>query len=102
MFSGKIPNFEFFFQIKLSSVFLAYLRQIKSKSPIQGHFLNLEIKSFHLARRFMGFFPLFLKILAPKHTQKTDKVCLHSLYNSTTNKIKSENQKVMKIETVKQ
>ena len=49
----------------------------------------------------MGFFPLFLKILAPKHTQKTDKVCLHSLYNRTTNKIKSENQKVMKIETVK-
>ena len=41
--------------VQLHSVFLAYLRQFKSKTLIQGHFCKLEIKSFHLAPRLMGF-----------------------------------------------
>ena len=32
---------------KLQSVFPAYLGQFKSKSPIQGHFWKLEIKTFN-------------------------------------------------------
>ena len=67
-------------QFKLCSVLLAYLRQFKSKSPIQGHFWKLEIKGFHLAPRFLGFYLLLMKILAPKSTQTTAEVCLHSLY----------------------
>ena len=41
--------------IDLSDLVLAYLRQMKSKSTIQGHFWKLDIKGFHLAPRFMGF-----------------------------------------------
>ena len=77
---GKSLILSFFLQFKLCSVFLAYLRQMKSKSHIQGHFWKLEIKSFHLAPRFIGFFSLFLMILAPKSTQKRDEVCCGSLY----------------------
>ena len=61
----------------LQSVFLVYLGQYKSKSLIQGHFKKLEIKSFNLAPRLMGFYSLLMKILASK---KTDEVCSGSLY----------------------
>ena len=57
-------------QFKLCSVLLAYLGQFKSKSPIQGHFWKLEIKGFHLAPRFMGFYSFLTKILAPKKREK--------------------------------
>ena len=60
--------------------FLAYLGQFKSKFPIQGHFWKLENKGFHLAPRFMGFYPLLVKILAPEK-KKHAEVCLHSLYS---------------------
>ena len=69
-------------QFKLSSVFLVYLRQMKSKLHIQGHFCKLEIKSNHLAPRLMVFFQLFVKILAPKRMQKSGEVCFGSLYIS--------------------
>ena len=59
-----LSDFYQFFIFKLQSVFLAYLGQIKSKSPIQGHFWKLEIKTFNLAPRFMGFYPLLMKIRA--------------------------------------
>ena len=78
----KIPYFFPFLQFKLSSVFLAYLRQMKSKSLIQGHFYKLEIKSYLLAPRFMGFYSLFLEILAPKKRKESDEVCFGSLYVS--------------------
>ena len=59
-----------FLSFKLCPIFLAYLSQIKSNSPIQGHFCKLEIKSFNLAPRFIGIYQLFLKILALKAMQK--------------------------------
>ena len=64
----KNPLFRSVLQFKLCSVFLANLGQLKSKSPIQGHFWKLEIKGFHLAPRFMGFYSLLMKILASKRT----------------------------------
>ena len=41
-------------QLKLGLVSLSYLSQFNSKFNIQDGFWNLEIKSFHLAPRFMG------------------------------------------------
>ena len=67
-------------KFKLESVYLAYLGQFRSKSFIQGHFCKLEIKSFPLAQRLMGFYSLSMKILAPKKFKKTDEVCVGSLY----------------------
>ena len=67
-------------KFRLQSVFLVYLGQYKSKSLIQGHFKKLEIKSFNLAPRLMGFYSLLIKILASK---KTNEVCSGSLYMST-------------------
>ena len=60
-----------FLHFKLHSVFLTYLGLFKSKSLIQGHFWKLEIKSFHLAPRFMGFYSLLMKILALEKTKTT-------------------------------
>ena len=65
-----------FLQFKLSSVFFEYLRQMKSKSLIQGHFYKLEIKSYHLTPRFMGFYSVFLEILAPKERKKAARFAL--------------------------
>ena len=56
----KNPLFRGVLQFKLCPVFLAYLGQLKSKSPIQGHFWKLEIKGFHLAPIFMGLFSLYI------------------------------------------
>ena len=63
----------------MQSVFLVYRGQFKSKPPFQGHFWKLEIKTFHLAPRFNGFYSLLMKILAPKQMEKR-KVLWRSLY----------------------
>ena len=49
------------FKLKLGLVSLSYLSQFKSKSNIQDEFKNLEIKSFHLAPRFMGLNALLME-----------------------------------------
>ena len=51
---------------KLLSCFIAYFRQFKSKSHIQGHFWKEEIKSFHLTPRLMGLQALLMEILVLK------------------------------------
>ena len=56
---------------KLQAVFPTYLGQFMSKSPIQGHLWKLEIKTFNLAPRFMGFYSLLMKILALEKTKTT-------------------------------
>ena len=53
------------FKLKLGLVSLSYLCQFSSKFNIQGEFWNLEIKSFHLAPRFMGLYALLMKLSAP-------------------------------------
>merc|ERR1711911_442379 len=55
-----------FLKFKLQSVFVSYLCQFRSNFHIQRHFRKLEIKSFHLAPRIMGFYSLLMEILAPK------------------------------------
>ena len=56
------------FKLKLGLVSLSYLSQFNSKSNIQDEFWNLEIKSFHLAPRFMGLNVLLMEKSAPKDT----------------------------------
>ena len=55
-----------FLRFTLGSVFLSYLCQFSSKFKIQGEFWNLEIKSFHLAPRFMGLNALLMEKSARK------------------------------------
>ena len=48
------------------SRFLAYLRQFKSKSHIQGHPQKVENRTFHLPPSLIGFQALLFDILARK------------------------------------
>ena len=54
------------FKLKLGFVSLSYLSQFNSKSNIQDEFWNLEIKSFHLAPRFMGLNAILIEKSPPK------------------------------------
>ena len=49
------------FKLKLELVSLSYLSHFNSKFYIQDEFWNLEIKSFHLALRFMGLYALLME-----------------------------------------
>ena len=75
--NSKIVTFGQFwcFLDTLGLVFLAYLGHFKSKSLIQGHFWKLEIKGFHLAPRFGGFYSMLMKILASKQKGKNARFC---------------------------
>ena len=57
------------FKLKLGLVSL-YLGQFNSKSNIQYEFWNLEIKSFHLAPRFLGLNALLMEKSPPKDSTK--------------------------------
>ena len=54
------------FKLNLGLVSLSYLSQFNSKFNIQDEFWNLEIKSFHLAPRFMGLNALLIEKSPPK------------------------------------
>ena len=54
------------FKLKLGFVSLSYFGQYNFKSNIQDEFWNLEIKSFHLAPRFLGLNALLMEKTPPK------------------------------------
>ena len=54
------------FKQKIGLVSLSYLGQFNSKFNIQDEFWNQEIKSFHLAPRFLGLNALLMKKSPPK------------------------------------
>ena len=68
------------FKLKLGLVSLSYLGQFNSKSNIQDEFWNLEIKSFHLAPRFLGLNALLMEKSPPKDSTE---VLSPPLYNVT-------------------
>ena len=61
-FAAKNMNFK----LNLGLLSLSYLSQFNSKFNIQDEFWNLEIKSFHLAPRFMGLNALLIEKSPPK------------------------------------
>ena len=69
------------FKLKLGLVSLSYLGQFNSKSNIQDDFWNLEIKSFHLAPRFLGFNALLMEKSPPKESTEVLSSPLYDHYN---------------------
>ena len=75
------------FKLKLGLVSLSYLGQFNSKSNIQDDFWNLEIKSFHLAPRFLGFNALLMEKSPPKESTE---VLSSPLYHASEFPIENE------------
>ena len=77
------------FKLKLGSVSLSYLGPFNSKSNIQDEFWNLEIKSFHLAPRFMGLNALLIEKSPPKDSTEVLNSLLYKYKRPSPNQLRT-------------